>query len=112
MSCSVAILEEPSFSLNPAMLSAVANSHTCMPPLAVGADDPPEVRNATADAPADTRCLVRAVGTKKKISTMITAKDYRRFAQSYGNILKVSLDSLKKREKKKGSDKKGATKAT
>jgi signal recognition particle subunit SRP14 len=71
--------------------------------------DPP---GAAADAPADTRCLVRAVGAKKKISTMIHAKDYRRFTQSYGNILKVSLDSLKKKEKKKGSDKKGATKAS
>ena len=52
--------------------------------------------------PSDYRCLVRAVGAKQKISAMISAKDYRRFMQSYGNILKVSLDSLKKKEKKKG----------
>ena len=32
---------------------------------------------------------------------MITAKEQKRFMQSYGNILKVSLDSLKKKEKKK-----------
>ena len=32
---------------------------------------------------------------------MIPAKDHAKFMQSYGNILKISLDSLKKREKKK-----------
>ena len=55
--------------------------------------------------PADFRCLVRAAGAKQKISAMISAKDYRRFMQSYGNILKVSLDSLKKKEKKKADPK-------
>ena len=55
--------------------------------------------------PADYRCLVRAVGAKQKISAMISAKDYRRFMQSYGNILKVSLDSLKKKDKKKADPK-------
>ena len=58
--------------------------------------------------PADIRCLVRAVGAKQKISAMISSKDYRRFMQSYGNILKVSLDSLKKKEKKKDIAKGGA----
>ena len=51
--------------------------------------------------PADCRCLIRAIGNKKKISAMIPAKDHAKFMQSYGNILKISLDSLKKREKKK-----------
>ena len=32
---------------------------------------------------------------------MVSAKDYQKFMQSYGNILKISLDSLKKKEKKK-----------
>ena len=41
---------------------------------------------------------------------MITAKEHRRFMQSYGNILKVSLDSLKKREKKKTDKKFASTK--
>ena len=53
-------------------------------------------------------CLVRAQGAKHKISALITAKNYTRFMQSYGNILKVSLDSLKKREKKR-LDKRGST---
>ena len=52
------------------------------------------------------RCLVRATGAKLKISAMIASRDYRRFMQSYGNILKVSLDSLKRKEKiKKTIDK-------
>lgn len=51
--------------------------------------------------PADCKCLIRAIGNKKKISAMIPAKDHAKFMQSYGNILKISLDSLKKREKKK-----------
>ena len=51
--------------------------------------------------PAECRCLIRAIGHKKKISAMIPAKDHLKFMQSYGNILKISLDSLKKREKKK-----------
>ena len=59
--------------------------------------------------PADCRCLVRAVGAKQKFSTLIAAKDHRRFAQSYGNIMKVSLDALKKKERKRGDKKKGTT---
>jgi hypothetical protein len=58
--------------------------------------------------PADCRCLVRAVGAKQKISAMIGGKEYRRFMQSYGNIMKISLDSLKKKEKKKNDKKKAA----
>ena len=57
--------------------------------------------------PADCRSLIRAIGNKKKISAMIHAKDHAKFMQSYGNILKISLDSLKKRVKKK-QDKKRA----
>ena len=56
---------------------------------------------ATPEQLANAGCLVRAVGAHQKISCMITAKELGRFTQSYGNILKVSLDSLKKREKKK-----------
>ena len=56
---------------------------------------------ATPEQLANAGCLVRAVGAHQKISCMITADKLTRFTQSYGNILKVSLDSLKKREKKK-----------
>ena len=58
--------------------------------------------------PSEWRCLVRAVGGSKKISAMVAAKDHRRFMQSYGNIMKVSLDSLKKKEKKRSTAKKAA----
>lgn len=58
--------------------------------------------------PDDCKCLIRAIGNKKKISALISAKDYSKFMQSYGNILKISLDSLKKREKKKPEKKKTA----
>ena len=64
-------------------------------------------KTATPEALANTGCLVRAVGAKQKISCLITAKEQRRFMQSYGNILKVSLDSLKKREKKRPDKKAG-----
>ena len=58
--------------------------------------------------PADCRCLVRATNGKQKISTMLAAKDHRRFAQSYGNIMKVSLDALKKKERKRDKKKSSA----
>ena len=67
-----------------------------------------EGKNVDAVDPADCRCLVRAVGSKQKISCMLASKDYRRFMKAYGNILKISLDALKKREKKKIEKKKGA----
>lgn len=67
---------------------------------------------ATPEQLANVGCLVRATGAHQKISCMITAKEHRRFMQSYGNILKVSLDSLKKREKKKDLKKStGSTKS-
>ena len=59
---------------------------------------------------ADCKCLIRAIGNKKKISAMIAAKDHAKFLQSYGNILKISLDSLKKHEKKKTEKKKTESK--
>ena len=60
---------------------------------------------ATPEALAKVGCLVRAAGAHQKISCMITPEKRGRFMQSYGNILKVSLDSLKKREKKKSIEK-------
>ncbi|EOD20134.1 hypothetical protein EMIHUDRAFT_59293, partial [Emiliania huxleyi CCMP1516] len=41
--------------------------------------------------PADCRCLVRAVlgSTKATASTMVAAKDHRRFMKSYANIMKA-----------------------
>ena len=63
-----------------------------------------------ADEGADSRCLIRATNGKQKISAMVSTKEYKRFMQSYGNILKVSLDSLKKKEKKKAATSEKASK--
>lgn len=70
-------------------------------------DTPPPGNESDSDAPSDTRCLVRAQGAKLKISAMVTSKEYERFMRSYGNILKVSLDALKKKEKVKKDKPKG-----
>ena len=67
-----------------------------------------EGKKGVAVDPAEWRCLVRAVGPKQKFSTMIAAKDHRRFMKSYGNILKVSLDALKKKERKRPEKKKAS----
>ena len=79
--------------------SAVARSSAT--PLTRHADAGKEGKNNNEVDPADCKCLIRAIGNKKKISAMVSAKDYQKFMQSYGNILKISLDSLKKKEKKK-----------
>eukprot|EP00164_Ancoracysta_twista_P002733 GFYU01003635.1.p3 GENE.GFYU01003635.1~~GFYU01003635.1.p3 ORF type:complete len:110 (+),score=42.49 GFYU01003635.1:141-470(+) len=48
------------------------------------------------------RCLIRASdGNKTKLSTLVTAKELVRFQISYGNILKVHIENLKKKEKAK-----------
>mmetsp|Transcript_8686 Transcript_8686/g.10973 ORF Transcript_8686/g.10973 Transcript_8686/m.10973 type:complete len:117 (+) Transcript_8686:80-430(+) len=48
------------------------------------------------------RCLVRAIGgNKKKLSTIVAKKDQLRFHGMFSNIIKVHMDSLKKRDKKK-----------
>ena len=79
-----------------------------MPPFP-RADVPPADKAQEAGS-ADSRCLIRATGGKQRISAMVSVKEYRRFMQSYGNILKVSLDSLKKREKKKAEKAASSTK--
>eukprot|EP00962_Isochrysis_galbana_P018391 scaffold5310_cov114-Isochrysis_galbana.AAC.9 len=52
-------------------------------------DAGPEAKKGGAVDPADCRCLVRAVLGNGKVSTMIAAKDHRRFMKSYANIMKV-----------------------
>lgn len=58
------------------------------------------------------RCLVRATDGKKKISTLLSAKDHHRFQMAYATVLKAHMDTLKKREKKEKKDKKAAATAT
>ncbi|RUP21986.1 hypothetical protein BC936DRAFT_139138, partial [Jimgerdemannia flammicorona] len=45
-------------------------------------------------------CLVRAVYKKTKISTLVHASNTDRFQFNYGNIVKVHMDSLKKKDRK------------
>ncbi|CAL8460539.1 g68 [Coccomyxa elongata] len=53
------------------------------------------------DPAAEYVCLVRATDGKRKISTTLNTKEYVRFQESYGTILKAHMDALKKREKSK-----------
>ena len=81
-----------------------AHVRTCLSPFGISltrAADAADGSKADDVPAADCRCLIRATGAKQKISAVIAGKDHRRFMQSYGNIMKVSLDSLKKREKKR-----------
>ncbi|KAG0421796.1 hypothetical protein HPB47_002335 [Ixodes persulcatus] len=55
--------------------------------------------------PAEYKCLLRAHGGPKKISTVINAKDVNRFQLAYANLLKGNIDGLKKKDKKKSTAK-------
>uniref|UniRef100_A0A7S4USU4 Signal recognition particle 14 kDa protein n=1 Tax=Paramoeba aestuarina TaxID=180227 RepID=A0A7S4USU4_9EUKA len=46
-------------------------------------------------------CLVRARVGKKRVSTVVKAKDVVKFQQTYQAIIRANLDGLKRREKKK-----------
>lgn len=48
-------------------------------------------------------CLIRACNGKKKLSTVVAAKDISKFHIAYTNVLKISIDGLKKHGKKKSS---------
>uniref|UniRef100_A0A7S2G1U2 Signal recognition particle 14 kDa protein n=1 Tax=Octactis speculum TaxID=3111310 RepID=A0A7S2G1U2_9STRA len=51
------------------------------------------------------RCMVRARCSSKKtqISTMVAARDSRRFQEMMSNIMKVHMDSLKRKQRKKNN---------
>jgi signal recognition particle subunit SRP14 len=55
------------------------------------------------------RCIVRATDGKKKISTLLSAKDHQRFQTAYATVLKAHMDTLKKRDKKEKKEKKTTT---
>ncbi|KAK5575237.1 hypothetical protein RB653_010493 [Dictyostelium firmibasis] len=48
----------------------------------------------------ENKCLVRATNGKKKISTIVLAKDKAMFEKSYKNVLLINLDNLKVEKKK------------
>ncbi|VDN07451.1 unnamed protein product [Thelazia callipaeda] len=45
-------------------------------------------------------CLFRAKRRKKKIRTVVHAKEVNKFQLAYASILKANIDNLKKRERK------------
>jgi signal recognition particle subunit SRP14 len=51
--------------------------------------------------PSEKLCLFRAKCGPKKISTAVQAKEVNKFQAAYAQILRSSMDNLKKREKKK-----------
>jgi len=55
--------------------------------------------------PGTSGCIVRAVLTNKKISTIVVADDVTKFQLMYCNILRSSMDSLKKMKKTKAKSK-------
>ncbi|RWS23638.1 Signal recognition particle protein-like protein [Leptotrombidium deliense] len=61
---------------------------------------------ASSSQPVEHKCLIRAHLGKRKISTVVNAKDVNKFQLAYSNLLKGNFYGLKKRVKKKvGIDK-------
>ncbi|KAG0256186.1 RNA-binding signal recognition particle subunit srp14 [Mortierella polycephala] len=57
--------------------------------------------------------LVRLTcGTKTKLSTQVQPQDLDRFMVQYTNIIKINMDALKKKDRKKAAKAKKAKKAT
>ncbi|XP_009862302.2 signal recognition particle 14 kDa protein-like [Ciona intestinalis] len=52
-------------------------------------------------APIEGLCLIRATNGKKKLSTVVNAKDINKFQMAYTSVLRANLDGLKKHGKKK-----------
>jgi len=52
------------------------------------------------------KCLFRAVMGNKKISTVVNAKDVNKFQLAYANVFKLSMDNLKKRDRKAEKERK------
>lgn len=75
------------------------NAYVCLQAPATANLKPRKTRKPDPTLPY--HCLVRATGGKRKISTVVNAKEQPRFQESYNTILKAHMDSLKKREKKR-----------
>eukprot|EP01135_Chromosphaera_perkinsii_P008406 Nk52_evm1s1334 gene=Nk52_evmTU1s1334 len=60
--------------------------------------------NTAADMEVDNQILMRAVSQnhnrKKKISTLVSSRDWSKFSAAYGNLLRANVDGLQKRSKK------------
>jgi signal recognition particle subunit SRP14 len=67
----------------------------------------PSSSSSSTSAPPSSleyKCLIRAQMGKKKISTVIAAKDVNKFQLAYSNLLKGNLYGLKKKVDKKKAD--------
>jgi len=65
---------------------------------------PKAAKGATAAAKAAKQpphCLFRATLGSKKISTTVDNKEVNKFHSAYGTLIKSSMDSLKKKERKR-----------
>merc|ERR1711860_339541 len=71
----------------------------------------PKPQGAQIPEPNEYKCLIRATLGNKKISTVINHKDVTKFQMAYGNLMKASMDGLKKKDKKSARGRK-KTKAT
>ncbi|XP_059944369.1 signal recognition particle 14 kDa protein-like [Mesoplodon densirostris] len=50
--------------------------------------------------PSENKCLLKATDGKKKISTVVSSKEVNMFQMACSNLLRASMDGLKKRGKK------------
>eukprot|EP00697_Spironema_sp_BW2_P003971 gnl/Spiro4/15353_TR8256_c0_g1_i1.p1 gnl/Spiro4/15353_TR8256_c0_g1~~gnl/Spiro4/15353_TR8256_c0_g1_i1.p1 ORF type:complete len:127 (+),score=29.93 gnl/Spiro4/15353_TR8256_c0_g1_i1:57-383(+) len=51
----------------------------------------------------ETKVLIRATDSKKKISTLVGAREHVSFQIQLGNLLKANYDALKKKERRAGT---------
>ncbi|TPX63134.1 hypothetical protein SpCBS45565_g06853 [Spizellomyces sp. 'palustris'] len=72
-----------------------------IPPMFKDAYDKRKDSIALSDPETEYRCLVRAVGGSTKISTLVNPQDTDRFHDAYTNIIRLHMDSLKKKERTK-----------
>lgn len=64
-----------------------------------GAGRLPNSLSTTSNENIEYKCLVRANFGSKKLSTVVSAKDMNRFQLGYANLLKLNMDTLKKKAK-------------
>ncbi|CAG8448090.1 7470_t:CDS:2 [Scutellospora calospora] len=69
------------------------------------AESAKELKNKILEKKVDDKeypLVIRATCGKNKIKTVVNPSDSDKFYTAYSNILKVHMDSMKKKEKKKG----------
>ncbi|CAG2121934.1 unnamed protein product [Medioppia subpectinata] len=59
--------------------------------------------SAASSQPSENKCLIRVHNSKRKISTIVSARDVNKFQLAYANLIKGNLYGLKKKDTKKKS---------